>query len=276
MCVCVCGSAVSDGQMVAQMKLRGMVVRIIVCGMRQMSSEVSLSLAEIAWRYKGRGVVGFDLAGPENGYSSRLHKDAFAFIRKKLINCTLHSGEASDWRSVHDSIRFCGAQRIGHGVRMCENEELVQFVVNKRIGVEVCLTSNLQTKAITSYREHPVRDYFDRGVVVVPCTDNVVVSGTTLSQEYFKLQEIFNFSLREIVCLLDNGFRSSFIDRALRLRLRAEAMVTTLQVLKDAGYDISSLESVSSHLKHNRYKHNKTRMEYFLEINKLVFKFSID
>jgi len=240
--------AVCEGQIVAELKLPGMIARIIVCGMRQMSSETSLSLAEIAWRYKSRGIVGFDLAGPEYGYSSRTHKEAFALIRKKLINCTLHSGEASDWKSVNDSIRFCGAQRIGHGVRMAQNEELVQFAVNKRIGVEVCLTSNLQTKAISKLSEHPVKDFFDRGMVIILCTDNMTVSGVSLSSEYEKAQDNFGFSLKDMVRILDFGFRSAFIEHALRHRIRLEAMTSTLKILEEEGYDISGLVSVRSHL----------------------------
>jgi adenosine deaminase len=131
--------AVIEGKVSAELKL-GIIPRIIVSGMRQLPSSITTQLAEIAWRYRDSGVVGFDLAGPEDGFSSKLHKEAFQLVHENLLNCTLHSGEAASWESVSDSIQYCGAQRIGHGVRLIENKHLTQYVADRRIAIEICLT----------------------------------------------------------------------------------------------------------------------------------------
>lgn len=229
--------AVCEGAVMAENAFN-IAARIIVCGMRQLPASVTEKLAEIAWRYQNRGVVGFDLAGPELGFSSRIHKSAFDIVRGHLLNCTLHSGEAAGWESVMDSIVQCGARRIGHGVRMRENSQLVDFVVDHRIPVESCVTSNLQTKAVSSLKEHPFREYFDRGVVIVPCTDNVTVSGVSLSSEYIVIQDSFDMKPAEILRLIDYGFRSAFLSISHKRRLRAECMHKALCILRDEGFDM--------------------------------------
>ncbi|KAJ4459126.1 putative Adenosine deaminase [Paratrimastix pyriformis] len=280
--------AISEGKAMAEYNLP-VCVRIIVCGMRQMDAQFSKNMAEIAWRYRDQGVVGFDLAGPEEGFSSKNHREAFDIVRSNCLNCTLHSGEAAGWESIQDSIRFCGAHRIGHGVRLIENRELLNFVVDRRIALECCITSNVQTKAVQALSQHPIRAFYDRravvraipltspsppvspgppvllslgrtsGVVVVPCTDNVTVSGVTLSEEYLKLHEKFDFSPEELVRMIDYGFESAFLDASTRRRFRAEAMEVAmppctappraisasgcgcLRVLTEEGFDVSGL-----------------------------------
>eukprot|EP01028_Stygiella_incarcerata_P013334 TRINITY_DN82176_c0_g1_i1.p1 TRINITY_DN82176_c0_g1~~TRINITY_DN82176_c0_g1_i1.p1 ORF type:complete len:1394 (+),score=360.81 TRINITY_DN82176_c0_g1_i1:132-4313(+) len=234
--------AVCEGVVMAESNL-DITARIIVCGMRHLESSVTEKLAEIAWRYKNRGVVAFDLAGPEDGFSSLLHKSAFDIVRSHMLNCTLHSGEAAGWESVQDSIRGCGAKRIGHGVRTRENPKLLEYVVNHRIPIESCVTSNLQTKAVSSLAEHPFREYFDLGVLIVPCTDNVTVSDVTLSGEYLLIQDAFNMTPKEMLRLIDNGFRSAFLDVHHRKRLRAEIRHTCLSVLREEGFDVADLVS---------------------------------
>jgi len=237
--------AVVAGRVMAEMNL-GIVCRIIVSGMRQLDSKITRQLAEIAWRYRDRGVAAFDLAGPENGFSSKLHREAFELVHRRMLNCTLHSGEASGWESVQDSIRFCGAQRIGHGVAIKQNPELTQYVANHRIPIEVCITSNLQTKAISKFEEHPIREFFDYGLVLVPCTDNTTVSNVTLSDEYMLIQEKFGFSIKDIVRLIDYGFRSAFLDLSIKNRMRAEALHTIQEILSNEGYDLTSAFSAKS------------------------------
>jgi len=237
--------AVVAGRVMAEMNL-GIVCRIIVSGMRQMDSKVTRQLAEVAWRYRDRGVAAFDLAGPENGFSSKFHREAFELIHHRFLNCTLHSGEASGWESIQDSIRFCGAQRIGHGTRLHQNPELTQYVANHRIPIEVCITSNLQTKAIRKFEEHPIREFFDFGLVIVPCTDNTTVSNVTLSEEYMLIHEKFGFNIKEIVRLIDYGFRSAFLDLSIKNRLRAEALHTIQDILSNEGYDLTSAFSAKA------------------------------
>jgi len=216
-------------------------VNIIVCAMRQLPSNVTQDIAEIAWRYRHKGVCGFDLAGPEYGYSSKLHRAAFDVVRAKCVNCTLHSGEAAGWESIRDSIRYCGANRIGHGVRLIENPALMEYVVSHHIVVESCPTSNVHTKAIQRIEDHPIRKFFDAGVIVVPCTDNTTVSNCDLTGEYMILIEKFGFNLEEIVRVLDYGFQGAFINATEKRRLRADALHQTLRTLKAEGYDISPI-----------------------------------
>lgn len=232
--------AVCEGKTLAESRM-GIVVHIIVCGLRHLPGSVSENLAEIAWRFRHRGVVAFDLAGPEAGFSSKGHKEAFDVIRKHSLNCTLHAGEAAGWESVWDSIRHCGAHRIGHGVALRTNKRLLQYVVDQAIAVEVCVTSNLQTKAIASVQEHPLLSFFESGVRVVPCTDNRTVSGVTLSGEYALIQDKLGFAPWQILKLLDNGFSSAFMSHSARSRLRQDAFHKSLRVLRDAGYDLAPL-----------------------------------
>lgn len=243
-------NAVIKGKEMAELMISPrIVVRIIVCGMRQMDPSVSARLAEIAWRYKSQGVVAFDLAGPEDGFSSKVHREAFHIIHKNLLYCTLHSGEADGWKSVSEALRHCGAQRIGHGVRARENPDIIQFLATNRIPIEVCLTSNIQTKAVKSRDDHPVREFFDAGLVVVPCTDNVTVSGVTLSEEYLKLQESFNFTPAEIVRLIDFGFRSAFLEPHTKRLLRAQALRKIAKVLTDRGFSTTDIFDKTQHLR---------------------------
>lgn len=232
--------AAREGQTMAEYKF-SIIVNIIVCGMRHMDPEVTKTLAEIAWRYKHKGVVGFDLAGPEDGFSSKQHEEAFRVVTHKLLNVTLHSGEACGWESVQDSIQYCGAKRLGHGTRMRENQELVQYVVDTGLAVEICLTSNLHTKAVARLLDHPVREYLEQGVKIVICTDNPTVSGITLTNEYQLLQDVFNFSLEEIIRVIDYGFCAAFIEETRKNRLRAEVLKDCISILREEGYDVTSI-----------------------------------
>ena len=211
-------------------------VGIIVCGMRQMDPAVTTRLAEFCWRYRSLGVVGFDLAGPEDGFSSIAHAEAYRIVRNKMLNCTLHSGEAAGVQSILDSIST-GAHRLGHGVRLRDDPSVIRLVADRGIAVEVCLSSNVQTKAVATLAEHPIRQFFEAGVAVVPCCDNWTVSSVTLSSEYDIIQRVHRFSPAEVLRLLDNGFRSAFLDPTRRHVLRLGAFIRALQVLRQAGFN---------------------------------------
>eukprot|EP01102_Stenamoeba_stenopodia_P001765 TRINITY_DN11603_c0_g1_i2.p1 TRINITY_DN11603_c0_g1~~TRINITY_DN11603_c0_g1_i2.p1 ORF type:complete len:581 (+),score=154.10 TRINITY_DN11603_c0_g1_i2:46-1788(+) len=139
-----------------------------------------------------------------------------------------------------NSIRYCGAHRIGHGVALQDAPDLLQYVVDRRVPIEVCITSNVQTKGVRSLAEHPARMFYDKGVVVVPCTDNCTMSDTTLSKEYYLWQEHLNFTPIEMLYLIDNGFKAAFLPANLKDRLRAEALNEALEIMKSEGVDISS------------------------------------
>ena len=127
---------------------------IIVCGIRHISPEASLKLADLAVRYKNRGVVGFDLAGSEENFPAKEHREAFYLIRNNNVNATIHAGEAYGPSSIHQAIHQCGANRIGHGTRLKEDKNLMDYVIDHRITLEICLTSNWQTRSIRSLYYH--------------------------------------------------------------------------------------------------------------------------
>ena len=189
----------------------GIATNIIVCGIRHIEPQQSLRLAELAVAYKNKGVVGFDLAGAEYKYPAKDHREAFYLIRNNNVNCTIHAGEAYGPESIHQAIHVCGAHRIGHGVRLREDGDLLNYVNDQRIPIEVCLRSNLQTRAVTSYAAHPLRLYFDLGIRVTINTDNRLVTDTTVTDELWRAVEVAGFSGSELRQLLINGFKSAFL-----------------------------------------------------------------
>lgn len=201
----------------------GAMARVLVTGLRHLSPDVSLELARLAVAFKHRGVVGFDLAGGELGNPAAPHAAAFAYAREHDLACTCHAGEGADASSVREAIHVCGANRIGHATRLIEDESLTQYVNDRRIALEICLTSNVQTHAVESYQEHPLRHYFDRGVNVVLNTDNRLMSGTTLTDEYRHAASTLGFTFDELSEIALNGFASAFIPWEARERLIAEA-----------------------------------------------------
>lgn len=201
----------------------GAMGRVIVCGLRNLSPDVSMELAKLAVSYKGRGVVAFDLAGGELGNPASVHADAFAYAREHDLPCTCHAGEGDGASSIREAIHICGAHRIGHATRLIEDESLTEYVNDRRIALEICLTSNVQTHAVESYEEHPLRQYFDRGMNVVLNTDNRLMSGTTLTDEYHHAATQLGFSFDELSEIAINGFSSAFLPWEDRERLIATA-----------------------------------------------------
>jgi len=193
--------------------------RIIVCGLRHLDPEVSITLAKLAVAHRQRGVVGFDLAGGERGHPARTHADAFAYARQHELAVTVHAGEGDGAESVRQAVHVCGADRLGHATRLIDDESLTRYVNDRRIALEVCLTSNVQTHASESLDAHPVRRYFDRGMNVVLNTDNRLMSGTTLTDEYLLAARHHGFTFEELSVIALNGFASAFLPWEDRLRL---------------------------------------------------------
>jgi adenosine deaminase len=185
--------------------------RIIVCALRHLSPEVSIELAHLAVAYRSRGVVGFDLAGGELGNPASAHAAAFEFALGHDLACTCHAGEGAGASSVREAIHQCGAHRIGHATRLIEDEALTDYVNDRRIPLEICLTSNVQTRAVVSYEAHPLRRYFDRGLNVVLNTDNRLMSGTSLTDEYAHAARSLDFTFDELAQIARNGFASAFL-----------------------------------------------------------------
>ncbi len=194
----------------------GIRTSIIVCGIRNMDPATSRDLADLTVAYKGRGVVAFDLAGAEYNYPAKKHKNAFFTVINKNMATTIHAGEAYGPESIHQALHYCRANRIGHGTRLLEDPDLMDYVRDFRIPLEICLTSNVQTRAVPSFEAHPARAYFDHGIVMTFCTDNRLVSGTTLTEEYWRAHRHLDFTWEELVRVARMGFEASFLPWELK------------------------------------------------------------
>ena len=201
----------------------GIIARLIICALRNLPPGISMELSALAVAYKDRGVAGFDLAGGERGHPAGAHARAFAYAREHGLACTCHAGEGAGAESVREAVYACGAHRLGHATHLIDDQALTEYVTEKRIALEICLTSNVQTRAATSYETHPLRRYFDAGANVVLNTDNRLMSGTTLTDEYVHAAQHLDFSFDELCTVALNGFRSAFLDPAERAALVASA-----------------------------------------------------
>ena len=188
----------------------GVVSGLIVCGIRNMSPEISYRLARLTASYKGRGVVGFDLAGAEFSNPAKYHIKAFYYIVNHNINCTVHAGEAFGAESIHQAIHYNHAHRIGHGTRLYEDDDLADYVNDHRIPLEVCLKSNVQTGAVENIESHPFPRFLQRGIRVTLNTDNRLITDTTITDELLLAHESFGFSLLDLKKIILNGFKSMF------------------------------------------------------------------
>jgi adenosine deaminase len=189
----------------------GIETRLILCGIRNISAESSLEMAELAVAYKNRGVVGYDLAGAEYDYPPKDHQEAFALVRRNNINVTIHAGEAYGPASIAQALHVCGAHRIGHGCRLREDGDLLHYVVDHRIPLECCPSSNVHTGAVRSLESHPIKLYYSLGGRVTINTDNRLITDTTMSRELYLLHTKLGFSLRDIKQVIMNGFKSAFL-----------------------------------------------------------------
>lgn len=185
---------------------------LILCGLRSLSAESSIRMAELCVAFKNRGVVGFDLAGSEVNNPAAAHQRAFQLILTNNINCTAHAGEAYGPESISQAIHKCGAHRIGHGTRLIENGDLLNYVNDHRVPLEVCPSSNIQTKAARTWEAHPVDFFVDYGLRVTINTDNRLVTDTTVSKELLLCHQHFGWDLDQIKEILVAGFKSAFIS----------------------------------------------------------------
>ena len=199
---------------------------LIICGIRNMDPATSRDLADLTVAYKDRGVVAFDLAGAEYNYPAKKHKDAFFTVINKNMAATIHAGEAYGAESIHQALHYCKAHRIGHGTRLFEDPDLMQYVKDFRVPIEICLTSNVQTRAVPSFDAHPLRLYYDQGIVLSLNTDNRLMSATTVTEEYWRAHQHLGFTWPELVEISLMGFQSAFLHyeekEALINRVRSE------------------------------------------------------
>ena len=200
---------------------------LILCGMRNMKD--TLEVAELAVNFRYEGVVGFDLAGEEGGYPPKNHIDAFQSIQRANFNITIHAGEAFGKESIWQAIQWCGAHRIGHATHLKDDitldkdrnviafGELAQYVLDKRIPLEICLLSNVHTGAVDKIENHPFGILFKEKFRVTINTDDRLMSNTTLSNEFLVAIEHFNINLEDIEKITINSMKSAFIPYSERL-----------------------------------------------------------
>jgi adenosine deaminase len=204
---------------------RGKRIRVgaLVTAMRHAAR--SSEIAELAVAYRDSGVVGFDIAGAEAGFPPTRHLDAFEYLRRENFHFTIHAGEAFGLPSIWEAIQWCGADRLGHGVRIVDDIDgdnlgrLAQYVRDKRIPLEMCPSSNVQTGAARSVAEHPIgllrRLYFR----VTVNTDNRLMSGTSMSREMMLLADAFGYGWADLQWFTINAMKSAFIPFDERLAL---------------------------------------------------------
>lgn len=193
---------------------------LIICAMRNM--DVSLEMAELAVDFRERGVVGFDLAGEEGGFPPKKHVDAFHYIQRQNFNITIHAGEGFGKESIWQAIQYCGAHRIGHGTRLIDDiavahgrvvklGDLAQYVLDKRIPLEICLLSNVHTGAARSLAEHPFKIFYQEKFRVTLNTDNRLMSDTTMTKEFEAARDAFALSIEDFEKITINAMKSAFL-----------------------------------------------------------------
>ena len=217
-----------DGEKRAAAAGRPIVVRQILTALRHAAR--SREIAELAVRYRDRGVVGFDIAGAEAGYPPTRHLDAFEYLQRENSFFTIHAGEGFGLPSIWQAIQWCGADRLGHGVRIVDDirlgddgqpelGRLAAYVRDKRIPLEMCPSSNVQTGAAPSVSAHPIGLLTQLRFRVTVNTDNRLMSGTSMTQEFTALSEAFGYDLTDFAWFTVNAMKSAFLPFDERLAL---------------------------------------------------------
>ncbi len=217
---------------------------IILCAMRNQSPDISLTIAKLAVAYRGRGVVGLDLAGDEAGNPPKAHLEAFQYIRNQNFNITIHAGEGFGLESIWQAIQICSAHRIGHGTRLMDDMDiengtiekmgsLAHFIQDKRIPIEMCISSNVGTGAAESIGKHPFNTFFRNNFRVFLCCDNRLMSNTTLTREMAIASEAYGLSLSDLEKISTNAMKSAFIHHDERIRIIYDVIKKEFSELKN-------------------------------------------
>jgi adenosine deaminase len=184
---------------------------LIICGLRDRYESASLRQAELAAAYRHRGIVAFDLAGGEAGNPAKQHLSAFYHARNHLLNITIHAGESWGPDSIRQALFYCGAHRIGHGISLRQDPELMQYFADHRIPLEICPTSNVQTHVVDSLEAHPITNYVAANVPVTVNTDNRLFSRTSVTEELWRVHQHCDISVAQLREIALNGFRYAFL-----------------------------------------------------------------
>lgn len=226
----------------------GVYYGVILCAMRNQSPNLSLDIAKLAVAYRDRGVVGFDLAGDESGFPPKKHIEAFQYIRNKNFNITIHAGEAFGLESIWQALQVCGAHRIGHGTHLVDDMsldglriekmgDLAHFIQDKRIPLEMCLSSNIGTGAANSFGTHPFIIFFRNHFRVFLCTDNRLMSNTSMTKELEIACDNFGLTLKDLEKISINAMKSAFVHHDEKLSIIYEIIKKQFADLKkEYGY----------------------------------------
>ena len=218
----------AEGEEQASRRARSIKVRQLLTAMRHQA--MSREIAELSVAYRDRGVVGFDIAGAEAGYPPTRHLDAFEYLQRENAHFTIHAGEAFGLPSIWEAIQWCGADRLGHGVRIADDitvgddgvpvlGRLASYVRDKRIPLELCPSSNIQTGAATSMADHPIGMLTRLRFRVTVNTDNRLMSGATLTDEMVRLVDTFGYDMADIRWFAINAMKSAFLPFDERLAI---------------------------------------------------------
>jgi adenosine deaminase len=195
---------------------------VILCCYRSVSVQENIETVKLAHKYRDRGVVGIDLAGDENHFSAMPHAEAFVLARKLEIPITIHAGEGGNPDHIREAVFTHGATRIGHGVSLQNDPELLKAVRDRGTTFEICLTSNLQTCTVPSLAAHPFRKFLDEKIRVTLNTDDPAISNITLTDEFALAAREFHLQPAEIRGLLLNAAQAAFAPESLRRELAAK------------------------------------------------------
>lgn len=196
----------------------GVPYNVIACAMRHHTEEDSLAMMRVCREFLGEGICAVDLAGNEAAFPMENFRGLFAEAKKMGFPFTIHAGECGRVENVLEAVK-CGAARIGHGIALHGNSEAIRFCADRKIGIEMCPSSNLQTRAVESERDYPIREFLDAGLLVTLNTDNRTVSNTGLSREMAYVQEHYGITDNELMALQENAIAVAFADDALKHEL---------------------------------------------------------
>lgn len=213
----------------AEARKEGYEIRVvsILCGMRQ--NDKSQEVAELVVKYRDSGVAGFDIAGPEDGYPPSDQQETFEYLRRENAHFTIHAGEAYGLPSIWEAIQLCGAERLGHGVHIMDDIDLsdskphlgrlASYIRDRRVPLELCPTSNLQTGAAKSIKEHPIGKLGQMRFRITVNTDNRLMSQTSMTKEFSQLVEAFGWTFQDLQRVTINALKSAFIPFEERLAI---------------------------------------------------------
>ena len=196
----------------------GVFTSAIVCAMRHHSLETNLEMFHVAKEFLGKGVCALDLAGDESAFPTEMFRPLFIEARECGMPFTIHSGECGSVENVREAIEL-GAKRMGHGIALAKDKELQKICAEKRIGIEMCPTSNLQTKAVESFANYPIKEFLGMGIPVSINTDNRTVSGTTLEKEFEVAMNELKLSEEELCQCTRNAIETAFASDEVKEEL---------------------------------------------------------